>query len=502
MNGPRLPPRSHLPSPSGRQWGSFRLAWGVGLAVALGVGLVLLGVLVTGGRRAPGAGKATPPAATRRISPQGPTVLLVVLDTVRADHLSLCGYSRPTSPHLDRIARSGAVYTCSAYAPGSWTMPSHASFFTGLPVTRHRADNGLSPDESGEEGGTWALRPLADRFRTLAEILSERGYQTASLSGNPLITPETGLTQGFDVVRPQAPELLRGADLVQALEHLLDEEIEVDPAGEAPPLFLFVNIIDAHVPWDPVPEGLDWLPPREGFSVNPLVEADDRLPFARGELSPERREALEAHLVDAYDYAVHQADRTLYGVLDALERRGWLDAGHRLVVTSDHGEFLGEHGLLDHGQFLYEPNQRVPVVYRTSPVPDEGLPTLPSPLSALHVFHLLERGRLPADPAPPHAVAYPAGAINGWFHRLHPGSVAAALWTEDGHKQVWTHEADTVETYHLAQDPQEQRPGEVSPEAVQAEMTDLIRGTREGMRGEGMDRARVEEELRALGYLE
>ena len=105
-------------------------------------------------------------------------IVLIIMDTVRADHTSLCGYSRPTTPNLERFAKEGAVFTCEARAPGSWTLPSHASFFTGKQALDHRAHE--LPTHRGEDGGkavkgtSAAVRPLK-KSKTLASMLGKAG---------------------------------------------------------------------------------------------------------------------------------------------------------------------------------------------------------------------------------------------------------------------------------------------------------------------------------------
>ena len=314
-----------------------------------------------------------------------PTVVFIVLDTVRSDHLSACGYTRPTSPVLERLAsHPNASLSCHAYAPGVWTVPSHASFFTGLAVP----DHGLNE----------LAEPLDEKIPTLAETFASRGYQTALVSANPNLGADMKLNRGFEH-QQVAPGLgMRGKDLLDALR-TAEEGLDA-----AKPLFLFVNVIDAHDPYPKIPEGLDWVDPAGKVELEIKAEDQDQPyhKFIRGELPPERHAAYLARIINGYDYGVSRADQQVDAVLASLRGEGWLENGFRLVVTSDHGEFLGEHMLLRHGCFAYEPVTRVPLLYFDSTA--DGPTHLPRPMSATGAYHLALDGKLPA--APPTVASY------------------------------------------------------------------------------------------------
>lgn len=370
--------------------------------------------------------------------PARPDVVLIVLDNVRADRLSLCGHDRPTSPTLQAFAATGWS-SCRAYAPGAWTLPSHASYFTGVDVPTHGA-HFADAAEALVPGQKMQAHGLSDEHGTLAEAFAARGYRTVLVSANPVVSEASGLARGFGVARSaQAFGPWFGKHLPTALHDALDQG---DPDA---PTFLVVNIADAHVPWRPVPEGLGWVPARARLDTH---KDDARSPSQRlvaGTMKPKARAAYVAHLRDVYDYAVFRADRTLRVVLKDLDARGLLDG--RVAITSDHGEFLGEHDMLGHCCATLEPDARVPLLLR-----DVDTSSLTEPLSAATVHDLLLHGAGPSRPAAMVAGPNPSWhSRSDWFGR----STYASVWS--GHtKHTWQDGA--VTQVDLASDPGEQVP--------------------------------------------
>ena len=359
-------------------------------------------------------------------APRGDTVLFVVLDTVRADHSSICGYERPTTTTLQRLAgEEGWSTACRAYAPGSWTLPSHASYFTGLEVPEHGAHSLAAGGEDLGQNTSEQVRPLGPEPQTLAEHFAGQGYDTVSVSGNPVVSAASGLTRGFEEVRaPGQFGSWYGADFTRQLQHGLEVGSSKDK-----PLFLFLNIADAHVPWAPVPEGLDWVPARPGLDWGQGTLWAD---FLGGRMDVAERRDLLAHLVDVYDYGVHRADRTLDEALLLLQEWNRLGPGSRIVITSDHGEYLGEDGLLDHGHYLGEPNNQVFLMS------NQGGP-LPEPISALAAYGLVRDGALPAPLPKVRAAAFPHAQRSEWTEGKWFTRTSAAEWRPQ-EKVLWSDE--------------------------------------------------------------
>lgn len=277
-----------------------------------------------------------------------PDIAIVVLDTVRADHLGVYGYDRDTSPRLDAWAQDARVYT-RAYADGPWTLPAHASMFTGLPARTHAARSvGLDDPRKGA--------PLADSFYTVPERLRDAGYRTLGLAGNrAFLDPAYGLSQGFDAwLCEQLVEDSRGVGY-NAADRLLPMATS---AAQVPgrPTLLFLNFMDAHTPYkarrgyvkDPSRLVRKSIPGNKGARkvVTSLLEG--------GSLDPR----VQASWVEAYDSEIRFLDQhlgDLFGALSAFEY---------VFVLADHGEYLGEHGLVEHAKDVYEPVIHVPFIVK------------------------------------------------------------------------------------------------------------------------------------------
>jgi arylsulfatase A-like enzyme len=279
-----------------------------------------------------------------------PDVVLVVLDTVRADHLGAHGYARATSPNYDALARGADLYT-AARATAPWTLPSHGSLFTGLLPFEHGAEAQLD----AKSGALVDAPPLREELLTLAEALAAEGYETRGVVANPIyLGPRSGLAQGFE----SWEVLPAGANDWSSAMHRVFARLRDRDAAR--PLFLFVNLMDAHRPYNVASPG--WRfglpapdPAEPGALLDELVEAV----MLRGDSDA----ALVRRVTTQYDLGVANADRGLGALLARLEAIGRLD-GALVVVTSDHGEYLAEHGLVEHSKDVYEPALWVPLLVK------------------------------------------------------------------------------------------------------------------------------------------
>ncbi len=276
---------------------------------------------------------------------QRPNVLIVVLDTLRADRVSCYGYDRPTTPHIDALCARGVRFE-HAYSTSTWTLPAHASLFTGLFPIRH--------------GATQENVRLGGGPSTLAEILGANGYETFGVSDNPLVGPQTGLDRGFDdFVETWRNASTRDSDPYRHpnLEAVARFLADLDPDQ---PFFAFANYIEIHGPYAP-PE-----PHRSRFlapDTDPaLMQSALRRDAAGFYLDSSSIAAPEfAVLNDLYDGEVARVDALVGALVDTLERSGHAD-DTLLVITSDHGENIGDHGHFRHVFSLYGTTVRIPLI--------------------------------------------------------------------------------------------------------------------------------------------
>lgn len=265
-------------------------------------------------------------------------VILIVVDTLRADHLGVYGYPRPTSPHLDEWSESGLVFE-TAFATSPWTLPTFASVLTGDFPAFHRAGmraNGAKRPRSA----------LAASLPTLPEKLRGLGYATAAFVGNPWLRPEFGLDRGFAAFDY---ERRRRAD--GAVERTLSW-LRGRPPG---PFFVFLHLFDPHLPYDAPAafHGRFGAACRDCHPAPRLHDLRARAPS----LSPAER----AHVAALYDEEVAFVDEQLGRFFQELGELG-LWQGSLVLLTADHGEELFDHGGFEHGHSLFQELLRVPLV--------------------------------------------------------------------------------------------------------------------------------------------
>jgi arylsulfatase A-like enzyme len=355
----------------------------------LGVVFILAGIVIGGDwlKAHREAGRAQPPT-------DSPNIILIVLDTVRADHLSLYGYERSTTPTLERLAKH-AVRFDAARATAPWTLISHASLFTGR-----------WPHELDVE---W-LTPLRKNYPMLAEYLGAHGYATAGFVSNVMYCSyDTGLDRGFthyeDYVLEKLSPFRTSVIVEEALTGLVSVGSRQDTgvlraaqewlrplfryairsdarsinrrfltwldrrSDPRRPFFVFLNYFDAHSPYE-VPWNADQRFGRRPVTADELQiiygqwTAIDKLQLPRDYLNLAR---------NCYDSCLAYMDEEIGRLCDELDRRGVLEKTW-VVITSDHGEGLGEHDLFEHGESLYSTEIHVPLlIVPPSHIKSEGV---------------------------------------------------------------------------------------------------------------------------------
>jgi arylsulfatase A-like enzyme len=306
-------------------------------------------------------------------------VVLVTMDTVRADHLSLYGYGRETSPNLIKLSQESTVFP-HAIAPGDMTLSTHASIFTGLYARRHRAHYDVPIYPRG--------RPLDGKSQTLPKLLAEKGYLTMGVVANfAFLGYPFGFEQGFLYYdqRARIPFLghARLYSLREGISKFLTnffppsefdlyyrraEEINTEVFNqlgklkkEERPFFLFINYMDAHDPYLP-PAPFDTLYPGK---IHERFTTDRYNQIEKGVLKLEYKVAEKEylHLISQYDGGIAYIDFHIGRLIGRLKEIG-LYENSLIIITSDHGEAFGEKGLFQHGVSAYQDQVHVPLLIK------------------------------------------------------------------------------------------------------------------------------------------
>lgn len=446
--------------PSGRAVGRWPLvAWLLGAAAALGLAAALL------------AGLGRSPAA-------GPSIVLVLIDTLRADSLGCYGFPGDVSPHLDRLA-SDSIRFSRAYSQAPWTKPSIASLFTSLEPLQHGVLSHAGAYGDRRAPGRWT-DGLPAAAETLAERLRARGYATAAFVANPWIQRRLGFAQGFQVFDH------RGASNTARAGPLLRRALRwLDGRSGARPVFLYLHLMDVHGPYDAAETDFEAVRAAAARLGRRPLRADEIAALRRYLLRPAWVSRPEARRLETwrarYAAGVHAVDRELGAFLAELERRGWLDRAV-VVVTADHGEELADHGGWDHGYRLYEEQLHVPLLFRLPGGRHGGA-------VADSVVSLIDLG--------PTLVSLAGGKVEGV-----PGRDLSALLADPGRAVEerpsfaagvkWNSDAQSVHLgrYHLIVDPRNRTRQLFEVEADPRERRDLARA-------EPAVRARLERVLAA-----
>ena len=333
MGGPR--PKIETTAGSARRW--WRRTRFAGVLIAV-LAIAAFGIWRIGRSDEIGPGRA------------GPNVLLIVMDTTRGDRCTFNGYDRPTTPRIAAFAEDAVVFR-RAYVPGGWTGPTHASLFTGLRPEHHGLLNGIR-------------LYLTQEALTVAEVLHQAGWRTAGWSSNAYVSPDLGLSQGFEqfhmLLEPPRPD---GKTAARIHRLALDYMKNANARGES--FFVFINDIQPHAPYAPPEEYeksfIDASTPRA------KIELVRRYDPERGHRFLTDRSVIPDDMMkirsDLYDAEIAALDAAVGDLLDAVREANLLD-DTIVIITSDHGEHFGEGGRVEHNYSLYHPILHVPLVVR------------------------------------------------------------------------------------------------------------------------------------------
>ena len=381
-----------------------------------------------------------------------PNLVLIVLDTVSARHLRSYGYERSTMPLLDSFVQRHAITYMNARSAASWTLPSHATLFTGLMPAEHGAISRSAPLSDHPMSVKRFFQAVRPDAVTLAEQLSAEGYRTGAVVANAsILHPSLGLERGFERFDRRAPRPFRvpqgllvhqssrfaglGAKVYFTSDLISKRAVRWLDLKAVQPYFLFVNYLDAHAPLIP-PD-----PFRKAFSERQPAE----------QLWPKNgdRELL-------YDREILGLDQGLFQLLSALEERDDFDET-TIVITSDHGEAFGSHGLWGHGALLYEELLRVPLFVKPSRGRNGAKVKLePMAATQVHAMMLSELGLAsPNEELASSVSTAPFAEIYNSSFRMDEELVARRGAWLSGAIKTHVGSNDEVEIYDLSQDPHE-----------------------------------------------
>jgi arylsulfatase A-like enzyme len=276
-------------------------------------------------------------------------VILIVMDTARAENFSCYGYHRPTSPNIDAFAEEASLYT-NAMASSPWTVPTHASIFTGKDPFEHGSHRIDSLKTSEDE----FANPLHESHTTLAEVFETKGFATGAFIANEAYVNERyQLDQGFQTFHTRHTT----SDSINAMVYQWLDTLSTDR------YFLFINYMDTHTPYN--------TKPRPGFLEKPAPDDKGQL---RRQLfliymhpqpnhDEDKIRELQQKAVDQYDTAIANLDEQIGLLFKYLKEKGHYQQS-MIVLTSDHGEAFGEHDLVSHGKDVFQQQLWVPLVIK------------------------------------------------------------------------------------------------------------------------------------------
>ncbi len=432
-----------------------------------------------------------------------PNVLLLSIDSLRADRLGVYGNERDTSPTIDRLAAQGVLFE-NTVSPTSWTLPAHVSLLTGLDQRSHRV-----VDVRDE---------MADELATLPEIFRRAGYETVGFYSGPFLHPHFGFAQGFDDYVSCMSESEGSPKDLETLHRAHRDE--TNPALRAHfggwlerrrdrPFFAFVHMWDVHY---------DYIPPEPYYS---MFDADyDGALDGRniiGDGFPLDAAARDVeYLKSLYDGEIRYTDAVLRSMLDGLDARGLLD-NTWIVITGDHGEEFVEHGLKGHQLTLYEEVVHVPLVIWSrglaAPAKRVAQPVALSDVAPtiLEVVGLEVPAGLDGRSLVPLMQGRPfdRGPV---FSELYIGrKLIVAAARRGKRKLIYDAVGDRWAEYDLARDPREQSKLGVETPELKEMLAEYVNASRLALRSAKAPAAAkaradipagVAEKLRKLGYLD
>ena len=412
-----------------------------------------------------------------------PSVLLVIIDTMRADHLGCMGYHRNTTPTLDSLARAGTLFT-ACQSQSSWTLPAVATIFSGKTPREHMA--GMHYD---------TFFGVAAELPWMPMIFRANGYSTAAFFNVIFLDADFGFHRGFDhfdcysTLASETPPRTAGETVDAFLEW--DEK-----KSEDEPFFAAVHLFDPHIPYDP-PDPWNTLftdPEYQGEYDNTWGDMDqlEAVNSGRDTIPPDGI----ANLVALYDGELAYTDFELKRMLDSLDARGGLE-NTILVVVGDHGEEFLEHGGIEHGRTLYQEVCHVPLIFAGPGVPSGVRSDIT--VGQIHILPtILDLAGIETEESSLFSEDFREEPVPASNVLWHDGNLASLVEGDD--KIIWSVDDGITEQYDLSNDPDEQN--STTPDSALLAELEWYYGTPPLVRPPHVDLvATIQRELRNLGYI-
>lgn len=411
-----------------------------------------------------------------------PNVLVILIDTIRADHLGCIGYSRNTTPVIDSLARTGTLFTwCQSQS--SWTLPAMTSIMSGLNPREHRAGRHYD-----------ALYGVSPRIPWMPHIFKSNGYRTAAFFNVIFMSADFGFHRGFDHFDCPAPVPESPSRNASETVDAVLSWAAAEPMGA--PFLAVVHFFDPHIPYDP-PE------PWNTLFTDPEYQGE----YDRNWGGVSQLNAVHFHgdtippdglhnLIALYDGEIAFTDSEIGRLLGTMGAMGLLE-NTIIVVVGDHGEEFMEHGGMDHGRTLYQEVCHVPLIITGPGVPrGEVVETLVGQLHVLPtVLALTGMEDGPASLFSPDFVETPMPASDVLWRE---GNLASLVWP--GGKLIWGVDEGFTEQYDLVADPGESFP--IPVDSVKLSELEWYFGTPPMAEAPYVDiEGTIQRELRSLGYI-
>jgi arylsulfatase A-like enzyme len=466
--------------------------------------------------------RGSPRKSSAGLPPNTPNVILITLDTVRADHLSLYGYERDTTPNLKLLAEEATLYK-NAVSAGNMTLSSHASIFTGLYPSWHHAHFDAGYDQA---------RALDSKYTVLPEILADKGFDTIGIVSNYLfLSHGFGLDRGFAYHDPAGPPLmltksyvLRNAvrnllalflepwqydSIFRRAEEINDAALAVidKQSPDHRRFFLFLNYMDAHGPYLPPGRFATLYPGRDSRMTARHYGTMER------QVLSEKRPLLDRerhHLISQYDGGIAYMDACLGTLIGQLKQRGLYD-NTLLIITSDHGEAFGERAIMGHGLSVYQDEVHVPLIVKYPRSTAKQEINHPVSLVDLVPTVLEELGYGIPKGLQGHSLRGPVHDVMSesfmqpFVSRWNPKYLRAEQAIVSGSMKFIESSTGNKELYDLSRDPNELHnllPGGPEP-ALETKLVEFMQAARVSKRlGQPEVGSKTLENLKSLGYLQ